>query len=484
MSTEILGLEIKKHVLVGLIIQKTLKSFSVKEAGYVKYNELPESSNNEESDSFFINALELLLKKIDIKNCTSTALCVPASFVSFKNIDIPFQSKKKIKQILPFELISYLPFSDQNFLSDFIVLNSSLQTTNILTASIPESIIKKYFDSLKKFGIKSGFITPSGYASANYFLKKKDEKFTNTVFLDIRDNNIVLIIAQKNVIIYIRCISIYHEDFMIQSIEQTIMGIRQKFGSNLIFEQCLITSYSKKNDAFCEKIEKTLRCPVKYADFKDMFMEFVNSEFSMFSNALSAAVISTETKSSLNFCQGQYALDSFFKKNIKKLSIMLLFIIIFSTSGFLNIYTDVSVMNKKNKGLDNAILSVFKKNFPDVKKIVDPIVQMETYIKDIKKKSLKPLGDNEKSNINNYKAIDILVELSNLIPDSIDIEISRFVLNNHGRLSFSGTMDNFNNVDKIKGLIKESNMFKDVKISDASADKAGKKVRFKFLIEI
>ena len=483
MSTEILGLEIKKNALIGLIIQRTLKSFSVKEAGCVKYNELPESSNNEEPDSLFINALELLFKKIDIKNCISTALCVPASFVSFNNIDIPFQSKKKIKQILPFELISYLPFSDQNFLSDFIVIDSSLKTTNILTASIPESIIQKYFNSLNKFGIKSGFITPSGYASANYFLKKKDKKFANTVFLDIQDNNLILLITQKNIIYCIRCIPIYNKDFIIQSLYQTIMGLRQKLGFNLIFEQCLITSYNKKNDIFCEKIEKSLGCPVKYADFKDMFMEFINSEFSMFSNALSAAVISTETKSSLNFSQGQYAIDSFFQKNIKKISIMLLFIIIFFTSAFFNIYTDVSIINKKNKELDNAILSVFKKNFPDIKKIVDPLMQMEIYIKNAKKKSLTPFGDNEKLN-NNYKAIDILGKLSKLIPNSIDIEINRFVLNNHGRLVFSGTMDNFNNVDKIKGLIKESHVFKDVKISNASADKAGKRVRFKFIIEI
>ena len=108
---------------------------------------------------------------------------------------------------------------------------------------------------------------------------------------------------------------------------------------------------------------------------------------------------------------------------------------------------------------------------------------MEIYIKNAKKKSLTPFGDNEKLN-NNYKAIDILGKLSKLIPNSIDIEINRFVLNNHGRLVFSGTMDNFNNVDKIKGLIKESHVFKDVKISNASADKAGKRVRFKFIIEI
>ena len=113
-------------------------------------------------------------------------------------------------------------------INNFIVIDSSLKTTNILTASIPESIIQKYFNSLNKFGIKSGFITPSGYASANYFLKKKDKKFANTVFLDIQDNNLILLITQKNIIYCIRCIPIYNKDFIIQSLYQTIMGLRQK----------------------------------------------------------------------------------------------------------------------------------------------------------------------------------------------------------------------------------------------------------------
>ena len=62
-------------------------------------------------------------------------------------------------------------------------------------------------------------------------------------------------------------------------------------------------------------------------------------------------------------------------------------------------------------------------------------------------------------------------------------DISRFLLNKE-RLVLSGTTDNFNNVDKIKGIIESSQMFRTVNISSAAADKKDNRVKFKFIIEM
>ena len=82
-----------------------------------------------------------------------------------------------------------------------------------------------------------------------------------------------------------------------------------------------------------------------------------------------------------------------------------------------------------------------------------------------------------------YKVIDILYELPAKIPDSIDLEITRLVLN-PGRLVLSGTTGNYNQVDKIKGLIESSKLFNQVRISSATADKTGNTIVFKFIIDL
>jgi len=79
--------------------------------------------------------------------------------------------------------------------------------------------------------------------------------------------------------------------------------------------------------------------------------------------------------------------------------------------------------------------------------------------------------------------MEILHELSHRIPADIDMEITRLALN-HDRLVLTGIIGNFNDVDRVKGLVQSSPRFKNVSIKSAEADKTGKQVRFKFVLEI
>ncbi len=63
------------------------------------------------------------------------------------------------------------------------------------------------------------------------------------------------------------------------------------------------------------------------------------------------------------------------------------------------------------------------------------------------------------------------------------MEISRFLFNEK-RIVISGSTDNFNNVDKIKNKLEASDLFGNVSISSAAADKKEDRVNFKFIIEI
>ena len=76
-----------------------------------------------------------------------------------------------------------------------------------------------------------------------------------------------------------------------------------------------------------------------------------------------------------------------------------------------------------------------------------------------------------------------MAALSDSIPRTINMEISRFFLN-RTTLVISGTTDNFKNVDRIKGFIEKAAMFKQISINSAATDKKSDQVLFKFTIQM
>ena len=122
--------------------------------------------------------------------------------------------------------------------------------------------------------------------------------------------------------------------------------------------------------------------------------------------------------------------------------------------------------------------TIFKSNFPDVKNIVDPLHQMRVGIEETQKTDLIPgeFGSN-------LRKLDILNDISRLIPDKIDVEIVSIVIG-EDNVVLSGNTDTFNAVDDMKSRIEESKLIQSVTISSANLNRAGNRVRFKLKAQL
>lgn len=506
MRGTILGLEIGKKGLSALVIEKRLKGFAIKESGYVEYDDPAKSPGTGESDSInsngnradnicfnhvlFKKALNDLASQIDISKCFTAAVSLSACFFSFRNIELPFKSKSKIKQVLSFELQPFLPLMDENYVSDFIVSDFPGENENseILTASIPASTIDSFFLPLKEFGLNPELITPSGYAAAEYF-QKKYKNHENQVYIHVTENSVVILLSIKGKIVLIRSPGIKKSNrAVVQAVEQTIMGFKQRSGFDFSPEKSFVSWGSEKDETLLNELKESLQCAVQHADAAGLVhFSSLTADNHLDVNALCAALSLAESRDSLNLCRGAYAADSFFSKYRNKFAAIFFLSVTIFTALLFNIYADISNSEKKAAELENAAAAVLKKSFPNVTKVVDPLMQMKVNVSLAKEKAQKRSGSlntrDGTAGYTSFKAIDILFELSEKIPDSIKMETDRLVLN-PGRIIFSGTTDGFNNVDRIKSFIEKSDMFKQVNISSAAADKTGKKVRFKFIIDI
>ncbi|MBF0205083.1 MAG: PilN domain-containing protein, partial [Desulfamplus sp.] len=523
----------------------------------------------------FEHALSILIPKLDLKGCSASALCLPASVVSFRTLKLPFDTETKIRQILPFELTSHLPKSHADYLSDFIILNATsvrehisdignilgksslsdrtnlsgrsqfsgksnisemsmgnflgkskltdksnlsdrsniadksnlsdrnnlpdksnlsgkttsyenglenLSITNhnyIFTASLPVAVMDICFSVLKKYGIEPELVTSQGIAAAICI--------ENGVLIEMTQaNTVISVICHKNVIAVRSFAGNKDVVFIEKAVHQTLAGLFQRYGMEIASITCyLVLDYacSDKIDVSDFKGYNVQR--INFADYIDTGspVDLSDDIHGNWFNAMAATLCYAMQKTTINFCQGSYAKNSFFHKFKDNLVLPAIFACITIVVLFVTIQYDISLLKEQVITLDKKIIQTFSRTFPDVKTFVEPLMQMQVKVRDAEKQSGFVAGEQGRVDSVNIRVVDILYELSNRISDNVDVDLTRLMLS-EGRVVMAGTTDNFNTVDKIKTLIEKYNRFKSVTISSANADKNGNRVAFNFVIEL
>lgn len=463
-----LGLELDRLGIKAMIIESGYKQVLIKDACHVLFKDLPDS---EEKPDPFDAGMDMVAQQIDLQACSTAIIFVSPLLVCFRNIALPFDSEKKIKQILTFELEPLLPVVSQAYISDFHLLAIEKESNLILSASIVEATVEKYFLRLGSFGIKPLLVTPGGYAAAIGFLKENKD-ISTFAFLHVSDFEITLVLVNNRIPSTVRAFlaSQYSPEEFAVCIKQTFLGFNQRTGSDVLFD---IFVHSHGDNLASDRI---------YTVLKTKYQTVLRVKTDSTAQWLSLSP-DKRVKYLFNFCQGQYGSSSFVKTYLPNIAAgVVLFVIVFAlfmvSSG-----VDNSKLNKQIAAIDNKAVSIFEATFPDKKKIQDPYLQMKANVREAIKKSGTRGDEDRRIKNKNLKLVQIMGELSKTISSSIDMETSRFLFNN-GRLVLSGSTDNFNNVDNIKSKIESSDLFEKVSISSAAADKKDNRVNFKFIIEM
>ncbi len=468
MASFSLILDIDEQGIKALIIKETIKGVDIEDSCHVFTKDLitGEQSEEKEERNFFFESLKSISIKIDLKNCSTATLFIPSSIVSFRNTTLPFKSKRKIRKVLDYELEFMLPLNNTKYLSDFILTDISLSESQnyIFSASVSKDLVENYFASLLHFGIKPELITIKGYVKADWLVRK--EEVTKILFLDIQGDEKTITFVINSKVVFLRSLQFFNsEQDFVQTVFNTYLGFKQKTRIDILFDKIIITSDQDPNDDLSDAFKARFQCPVEYA--------MVGGEDLL-------TFLLKDRKSFLNLCQAQYKSDSYFKKNIKKIVATAAIAFFLFILSLFSMHLDIYSLEKEISLYKDAQIAIFKQTFPKQTKIDDPFMQMRANV--AASKGAKSKKDTNILTKKGIRAIDLMFELSERIPDNVDILVSRLLYNNE-RLTFSGLTDDFNNIEKIKNSLEESDIFSHVNISKAAADKKDGKVLFKFIIK-
>ena len=484
MSRKILGLDIRNDAVSAVLLRSGIREIHIEAHEHVP---IPDQK---EIESSIVSALETITEKID----TTGSICIasfPADRISYRNIRVPFKEQKKIRRILPFELEATLPFQVEDLVIDFraVKFPDNRDHTDIVAAAVEKSGLKSYLQTLASFNIEPEIVTFGGCPAALCLAKLADVP-EYTLFVDIDKEKSTLFALVSGQISLVRSFLINSDSSSASSrtkslcvnIERTLCAFEEIFGFDFQPDEVLITGCGLDGSNPEDDMAKILELPVKRADLvSDTGLTIKNPapwKPEQMDNAFSLALLEIEGIDALNFRKGPFAAKKYLaehKKSLIKTGILAGLVLILI---FFNVFVDTYSMEKKAAGLDQQITDLFKTTFPDVKKIVDPLHQMRVKIKDMQKGSLLP-GETG----TNILVIDILNDISYLIPKEIDVELTRLVMGAESVL-ITGDTDTFNSVDDIKSRLEQAEFFKKVTISSADIDRSENRVRFKLKVQL
>ena len=455
----------------------------------IVYDDIKEIDNN---DSCLKTALPLLAEKIDLSNCKHAIVLVPGSWISFRYTSLPFANDNKIKQVLPLELDACLPQAESDFLTDFSVLKQRFEPAQhlIFSASISEHKMEALFQDLSSMGIAPKMVTPRGYAQAKVFMEQ-DKALTDLLYVHACKESYTLTLFKDSLPLAVRSVrisTIPSPDVLAREIQTILTSAWLRAGMDAtslaaisIFIQ---QSYDMALDSKTDVQALTDRTNEKLEQIKIADQQIPNArtqEHQAWYHTISANRL---PDSLFNFCFGKYKTDSFLTLYKYHVAVCLILLFVSFSLAVFNLYQQNNRLEGQIKGLRQASMEIYKQTFPKAGSapIPAPLMLMESKLKQARKNRSNGGTDEWKAGAQ-IRVMEILNDLSSKIPNNIDLEITRLVLN-HGRLIISGITNNYNSVDTIKSLIQASPRFKSVTINSAEAEKNENHVRFKFILEL
>jgi len=485
MSGKIFAIDIRHNGISGLLVKNSLKGNRIEAQRYIPYADY--KNEQDLSEVTIAAAIKNVVKDLDLSGC-EYVVSISSEFISYRNLQVPFKDRKKIWQILPFELEPTLPYAMEDVKVDFQMIRQA-EYTDVFVGAVNTDMLEKLMADLKENNIIPIIVTPSGLPSA-LCLSRFSEAHKDFIFVDIDEIYCTVFAVLSGHVRFARSFVTKSSDPMLKQ-KQLVDRIAQTLTA---FESLLLVDFEPSivfisgndliEDDFQQALNNVLGIRVQQADILsevNLILTFVNDiqpDHDLLNNTLSLAVVEILGVSTINFCGERSIVKKYweeYKNDFIKTGLAAAFVFVIA---MFNVLFDAHFFQKEVNQLNKQIAGIFQATLPDVTKIVDPLQQMRIRIQQEQKKNLFT-GEMGDETLN----IDILNDISSLIPNQLDVEFTRFVRGDKNLL-ISGNTDTFNSVDEIKVKLAHAKTIKNITISSANLEKSSNRIQFKLKIDL
>ncbi|KJR99130.1 MAG: hypothetical protein VR65_16980 [Desulfobulbaceae bacterium BRH_c16a] len=475
MADTLLYLDIHKDTIAAVVVDRSTKTSLVTGCGVV-----------ETAEQTFAAAIDRIKELTGFVSGSCVVTC-GAELFSFRNLSLPFTERKKIEQVLPFELEDRLPIEMKSMVVDFTAKEGS-HGSDIIAAMMNREYLADILAVLNSRGIDPDSIGISGLSTG---LKIAEDGEANFVLIDIGTQWATVFIIIDRQIALIRSLGIpvnasgqngTAETFFL-SVKQTLLASRLVDMNSPDFCVYLagnadrwgeVASLPPRLDGVeIRKYELHTRRSIQFQ--ADTGMHY---QPEIMDRVLVAALKGGARNRVFDFRKDEFKKRKSpreFRHLLVKIAAPLVFAAVALIGYGVYEYTHLLAQQEQ---LRSEIHGVFRETVPEISRIVNPVQQLQVINNQIGA-TYKP-GGNERAGIT---IIDLLAELSSRIPASYQVKVVR-LLADADTLRFKAITGNFNTVDNIQKELGKSPYFKNVVISSANQSSQNDEVTFELKLEL
>ncbi len=497
MKRRILGIDINDCFLSAVVVEQSRQEKQIVSCGSIGIN----------GEDSLLEKIPELLEQVSWTggDCSSG---ISLSEVGLRNLSIPFTGKSKINQVLPFELEDQFITPVSDLVVEYSITGISENSSHVLVAGVEKKILRYYLENFQSCGIEPHILTLRIVALAEQLLQN-GKLHSDFLLLDAGLHSLSILIVHQGRIVFMRHIPYPDRMFtrapfiftdgrtvleqpneaaesiasLCEDIKRSISFFRMETGLDISLEQIILTGCMIHVNVFQETISSEFGRDIIVTNIQQETAISLGSaarekwDFALHDHALSLALSGLRKKQFFNFRKDEFAPPGRLftsKQNLLTAAVMVLFLL---GGGLVYLGLDYHSLKNRYEEIGSSMLAVFKETFPDRTRISDPLIEMKANIRNLQAPSTAtPVFSGDK------RALNILADISGRIPASIQLEVSRLVIDQES-VRIKGTTDTFNNVNIIQGNLRKSPLFEDVNIVSAAADKDSKKIRFELRMQ-
>lgn len=426
------------------------------------------------------------------------AFCVtalPDSDLYYRSLVLPFADQRKIEKVLAYELEPLLPFPPGEAIVDFYISNASSATngeggTTVCAAVVPKDRLRKLLDGLADVGVDPDIVTSRAMATAAVWSQYKRDAFL--VEADGGEVSATVIAGGETRLVRSFAARLdavgdadkREREQICRRLRQTLLAYEEATGAKLETDTVLVAGPAVQTDGFSDTARKTLNLAPQLMNIADMpgLLEKGRPDHRWMPGYLEVALCLANLKQVrrpfFNFRRGEFAVTrkwGQYRDALVKTGVLALLVVVLGLIGF---FYDIHRAHDKIAAIKERQRAVFGACFSDIPAASASLDRMKSELIRMRQESGVTQEMHRKAS-----CVDILNDISRLIPGDADIVVSRLVVGPDDAV-LSGETDAFNSVDMIKNKLAESAFFGTIEISSANMDKVANRVQFKLRLEL
>lgn len=480
MAGSVTGIDTGDHHLTAVQVVRGMGVWEIKACNRTPINGI------EDLDQGLSN----LLSVMDLEG-SECIVALPDAETYYRNLAVPFKDRRKQGEILSFELEPNIPFSVDDLIIDFLSTNRGI-APELLAVFAEKRVIAQVLDAFQVRGIEPEALC-ARLIPFVLQLMNRSETPPSGLLLDLGEKRVTLALWQKRELALIRS---YFNGNSIQGSERGDPSSTFLHAAmNTVRLSIHAFAAERKDFEPPEKVLLTGRCAMdgKVPEFVTQFFGVPTFNVNLsddnrirLGENLGPSWNPLLMDGALSLALGWYSakgLGPDFRKEafaVEKRSVfrsamfkkVALWMLIIAALWAVDTGVDIHFLKQRVSALDDRILSIFKRTFPNIKRIVDPLKQAQIELNQLKRTATP----GQVAGING-RALDLLLEISERLPESMDLKVSRLTIDS-GSVRIKGDTDTYNTVDRVKQGLEKSALFKTTTISSANLDRGTNRVLF------